>query len=279
MHNRHSHSVYLLTRFQLTNVEEPDEERMVRMALEDLKPAVTVEYDADSQVLSVYHRGNLELITQKIGSLDNDAHILNTETIDRLTLWRVHKRIVLSNIKQANVLKWLLIINGGMFIVEIIVGWIAQSTGLIADSLDMLADAMVYALALYAVGHSIKQKLRVAHLTGWLQLILALGALSEVLRRYIFGSHPASELMMSIGLLALIANGFCLWLISGHREQGAHMKASWVFSANDLIANFGVILAGLLVFATGSRYPDLIIGLVISFVLIIGALHILRLKA
>jgi Co/Zn/Cd efflux system component len=166
-----------------------------------------------------------------------------------------------------------------MFCIEIVVGGLAQSTGLIADSLDMFADAAVYGVALYAVGHSVQMKVRAAHMAGWLQVILAVGALSEVLRRSIFGSEPVSELMMYFGAIALIANIACLVLIAKSRDSGAHMKASWIFSANDVIANLGVILAGFLVALTGSRYPDLLIGLVIGVIVLNGARRILQLKS
>ncbi|PTN08610.1 cation transporter [Nitrosomonas aestuarii] len=181
--------------------------------------------------------------------------------------------------KEATILKWLLAINATMFFVELSVGWFAQSTALMADSLDMFADAAVYGLALYAVGHSTRMKLRVAHLSGWIQVVLALGALSEVFRRFVFGSEPVSTLMMSFGLVALIANIICLILISRNKEGGAHMKASWIFSANDVIANLGVILAGFLVALTNSPYPDLVIGLVIGSIVLNGARRILRLES
>jgi Co/Zn/Cd efflux system component len=180
---------------------------------------------------------------------------------------------------EAGILKWLLAINGIMFVIEITVGWWAQSTGLIADSLDMFADAAVYGVALYAVGHSVRVKLRAAHFSGWLQIILALGALGEVVRRLVFGSEPVSTLMMSFGLVALAANVTCLLLIARSRDSGAHMKASWIFSANDVIANLGVILAGGLVAWTGSRYPDLVIGLIIGLIVLNGARRILQLKS
>lgn len=278
-HDNQSDASHLLTHFKVPKMDCPSEERMIRMVLEDVKPKVTIQCDIPNRSVSIYHQNNLELITRKMESLNYGAYVVNTETIDSETLTSIHQQNEEFDIKQAGILKWLLMINGLMFIVEMTIGWIAQSTGLIADSLDMLADAMVYGLALYAVGHTVKKKLKVAHLSGWLQLLLALGALFEVFRRYWFGSDPTSDLMMMIGLLALIANVVCLWLISGHREQGAHMKASWIFSANDVIANTGVILAGGLVAWTGSRYPDLIIGLIIGLVVLFGAIRILKLKA
>jgi Co/Zn/Cd efflux system component len=128
------------------------------------------------------------------------------------------------------------------------------------------------------VGRSSQLKHRAAHISGWLQVVLAIGVLSEVARRFIYGSEPISELMMAFGFIALIANVWCLVLIFKSKDSGTHMKASWIFSANDVIANVGVILAGVLVAATGSAYPDLIIGLIIGLIVLNGARRILQLK-
>lgn len=178
---------------------------------------------------------------------------------------------------EAKTLRWLLAINAVMFVVEIIAGWLAQSTGLIADSLDMFADAAVYGLALYAVGHAGRQ-LRAARLSGWLQLLLALGALAEVLRRWLTGSAPEPLPMMGIALLALVANLACMAMLARYCEGGAHMKAGWIFSTNDVLANLGVILAGALVAWTGSNVPDLVIGMLIGMLVLNGARRILNLR-
>ena len=164
------------------------------------------------------------------------------------------------------------------FVVEMTAGLIAQSTGLIGESLDNFSDAAVYGLALYAVGHSVKMQVRAAHLAGVLQLILAVGVLVEVVRRFVFGSEPESLVMMAIAFVALIANTSCLLLISKHREGGAHMKASLIFSANDVVINLGGITAGALVAWTGSNYPDLIIGTITGGIVLNGARRILALK-
>ena len=170
----------------------------------------------------------------------------------------------------------LLAINAVMFLAEIILGWIAESTGLIADSLDMLADAGVYGLSLYAIGRGIQKQASAAAISGILQIILGAGVLIEVLRRFLFGSEPESVLMMAVGSVALVANVYCLMLIARHRNAGVHMRASWIFSTNDVIANVGVILSGGLVWFFGSRYPDLFVGAVISTVVVWGGIKILR---
>lgn len=172
---------------------------------------------------------------------------------------------------------WLLLaINGAMFLVEAITGWLAESTGLLADSLDMLADAAVYGTALCAVGSSTALKYRAARVSGWIQIALGVGVIAEVCRRLILGSEPVSTLMIFVGGVALAANVTCLILLAKHRSGQVHMRASWIFSKNDVIANTGVIVSGLLVMWSGSRIPDLLIGAVVSTLVVRGGLMILN---
>ncbi len=183
--------------------------------------------------------------------------------------------IEITDREQSRVLWQLLAINGVLFVVELAVGWWAQSTGLIADSIDMLADATIYAIGLYAVGKTAAHKARAALLSGYFQGGLALLILVDILRRMIYGSEPVSLLMMGMGVVALIGNVICLLLINRHKDGEVHMRASWIFSKNDVVANIGVIVAGALVLWTGSRWPDLIIGLLIVGVVLRGAMQII----
>lgn len=178
---------------------------------------------------------------------------------------------------EASVLRILLAINFGMFIVATAIGIIAESTSLIASGIDMLADATVYGISLYAVGKSALYERRAANFSGYFQIGLAVVVLAEVIRRYFQGADPSSTLMMTIAFLSLIANVICLVLLAKHRDGKVHMKASWIFSENDLYANVGVILAGFLVYYFRSPIPDLLIGAIISIIVLRGALTILRL--
>jgi cation diffusion facilitator family transporter len=172
---------------------------------------------------------------------------------------------------------WLVLwINATMFLLEFSWGWRAGSSGLLADALDMLADAVVYTLSLVAVGRSLKQQRRAAELSGWLQIALAVLVLADAVRRFIGGSEPLSGPMMVVGLLALIANVVCLFLVRRHRDGGVHMHASVIFSTNDTVANVGVIVAGVLVAWSGSSLPDLLIGAAISLLVLRGGQRILH---
>jgi len=176
---------------------------------------------------------------------------------------------------QRQVLYWLLGINATMFI-EMGIGLLADSTALIADSLDMLADAVVYGVALYAIGKSLLHKANAARISGFFQMALGVLIIIDIVRRSIYGSEPVSGLMMAMGAVALIANVICLVIIRKQRNEEVHMRASWIFSANDVIANLGVIFAGVLVFWLDSRWPDLVIGVIVSCVVLRGAKMILE---
>ncbi len=184
--------------------------------------------------------------------------------------------IEIKNNGESKVLIILLSINAVMFITEFVFGWLCESTGLIADSLDMLADALVYGVGLYAVGKSLRIKANSAMLSGCLQITLGTGVLLDIIRRTIMGSKPDSVFMISVSLVALIANVICLVLLAKHRDGEVHMRATWIFTKNDVIANLGVITAGILVAYFSSAIPDLIIGFIISAVVIRGGVQIIN---
>lgn len=180
------------------------------------------------------------------------------------------------NDAQRSTLRVVLVINAAMFLTEIVVGIVAGSTGLIADSLDMLADASVYAISLYAVGRAARIRRGAATASGVLQLILGIGVLAEAGRRFVSGGEPVGFLMMGMGVVALTANLYCLRLIAKHKGGDVNFRASYIFSANDVIANIGVIISGLIVKLSGSQIPDLVIGILIAAVVIRGGVKILK---
>lgn len=265
--------------FSVPKMDCPSEERMIRLVLNGLPELNSLSFDLTSRQVRAFHDGPVDLITTKLESLGLGATLLGTQPASQEAASANSASEELTASKEASTLKILLGINAAMFVIEMGAGLIAQSAGLVADSLDMFADAAVYGLALYAVGRSARLQVRAAHLAGFFQIVLALGVLVEVARRFLYGSEPESMLMMGIGAVALVANVSCLLMIYGHREGGAHMKASWIFSANDVLANIGVIAAGALVAWTGSSYPDLVIGTIVGLIVLNGARRILALRA
>lgn len=179
---------------------------------------------------------------------------------------------------QRRVLIYALTINASFFLVEMAAGLLSRSMGLVADSLDMLADALVYSISLFAIGKTTEFKKRTARIAGYAQLILAVTGISEVVRRFVSHEGPPEFItMMTVSFLALIANAVTLILLQKARSKEAHIRASMIFTTNDILINAGVIVAGVLVYWLGSAIPDLVVGGLVFMVVIRGAIRILAL--
>jgi len=180
-----------------------------------------------------------------------------------------------ANRHERRILIIVLIINAGMFIAEFSAGLLSASTALLADSLDMLADAVVYALGLFALGRASHWRARAALTSGVLQLLLGLGVAVEAIWKMTAGSLPDAATMGLFGVIALVANTLCFLLLTRFRDGDINLRATWICSRNDMIGNLGVLLAAALVIWTASPLPDIIIGLLIATVVIYSAWRII----
>ncbi len=175
---------------------------------------------------------------------------------------------------QRRVLTIALTLNATMFVVGLVAGLIGQSSGLIADSLDMLADATGYVITLAAIERSAGFKANSALFSGSALLILGVGVLMDVVRRIIVGSEPASFLMIGAAALSLAVNGGVLRMLSRFRDGEIHLRATFIDTRVDVVANLAVILAGIIVLITGYRYADLMVGAAIGVYVIKEALEL-----
>lgn len=265
--------------FEVPKMDCPSEEKLIRLTFAGNDAVKKLEFDLPARKLTVIHDNEALEVLKKLEPLGFGAKLKSTATVelDSDDVIAIAKEVE-NDPKEAKVLKQLLVINLSMFFVEIVMGIIAHSAGLISDSMDMFADAAVYGISLYAVGKAVSLQKSAARLSGYLQLALALFAFSEVIRRYFYGSEPLAGYMIGISILALVANVTCLLLISKQRTGTVHMEASYIFSTNDVIANVGVIGAGLMVSYFKSPIPDLAVGFIIAVIVIRGAVSILKIS-
>ena len=178
--------------------------------------------------------------------------------------------------RQQRVLRVVLAINAAMFLVELGAGIVAHSTALLADSADMLGDAIVYAFSLYAVGRGVTWQARAALLKGGVMAAFGAGILVEVGAKLTRGVSPSADLMSGVGLLALVANGAVLAFLWRHRADDLNMRSVWLCSRNDVVANAGVVLAALGVGIIGSPWPDIAVGLAIAGLFMTSSLGVIR---
>ena len=178
--------------------------------------------------------------------------------------------------KQSKTLWIVLAINGVMFCVEMVVGILAGSVALQADSLDMMSDTLVYGFSLYAIGKSHRWRAGSALLKGSIMAIFGVGVLIQSCYKFLAGGIPESNFMIAMSLIALAANLSCLMLLSRHKSDDINMRSTWICSRNDIIANSSVFVAAALVAITNSMLPDVIVGLLITCIFIKSAVSVLR---
>jgi Co/Zn/Cd efflux system component len=262
----------LKSEYHIPKMDCPSEENIIRMKLDGVQVIKKLEFDIENRKLAIIHTRENEEIRSRLESLNLGAKLTLTDSFDETELR-------LEDADDQSKLLWsVLIINFGFFVIEMTTGLISNSMGLVADSLDMLADSFVYGLGLWAVGSTILRKKKVARLSGYFQLMLAFWGIIEVIRRFFhFESIPDYRMMIGVSIFALIANAVCLFLLLKSKRNEAHMRASMIFTSNDVIINGGVIAAGILVLLFQSKYPDLIIGSLVFLIVVRGAIRILKL--
>lgn len=258
------------TVFSIQKMDCSAEEQLIRLKLAAFSHISSLEFDIPHRRLDIYHTQDYRPILAAINGLQLGATVVHTGEAGDIGSAGDPRR-------QRKLLLQVLSINFFFFALELLTGFIANSMGLVADGLDMLADSLVYGLALFAVGGTVAAKKKIARASGYFQFLLALLGMAEVVRRFLgFGDIPAFQVMIVISLLALAGNAASLYLLQQNRSDEAHMQASVIFTSNDVIINLGVIAAGVLVYATRSKIPDLVIGSIVFVIVARGAWRIFQ---
>jgi Co/Zn/Cd efflux system component len=260
------------TSFYIKDMDCTSEEQMIRMRLEDMEGISGLEFDLVQRRLDVFHDVSPTALADVLAPLNLGA---------RQVEHREDVEISTEDDDASNrvPLMWAFAINFILFVGELVAGILSGSMGLVADSLDMLADAFVYALSLAAVGGSLLRKRRLAAGSGYLQGGLALLGLAEVVRRFLAPSGaPNVGPMIVVSLVALAANVATLLVLRRTKRGEAHIEASWIFTSNDIKVNVLVILAGLLVWWSSSQMPDLLVGGLIFLIVANSTRRILALS-
>lgn len=172
---------------------------------------------------------------------------------------------------------WLVVaLNLGFGVIEVVGGLVAGSQALLADSLDFLGDGTITLLGLLALGWAATARAKIAYAQGLFLLTLGIGVIGVAIWRAMTATAPEAELMGGIGFAALAVNVTAALILSRYREGDANVRAVWLFSRNDALANVAVIVAAGLVAWTGKAWPDLAVAAVIAALFLHSAFEILR---
>lgn len=181
-----------------------------------------------------------------------------------------------AKVEQRRVLVIVMAINLAMFGIEFGGGVLAGSSSLMADSVDMLGDAFVYVLSLYALRRGPRWEAGAALAKGTIILLFGVVVLVEIVDKITAGVPPSGPLMLAFGGLALMANVACLALLWRFRTGNVNMSSTFECSRNDVISNVGVLAAAGLVSAFDSPWPDVLVASLIAAIFLRSAARVLR---
>ncbi len=180
-------------------------------------------------------------------------------------------------LEKKRVLVWVLMINTIVFFAQFSAAIIAHSSSLLADSLDMLGDAITYGVSLYAATRGDRWLAKAALLKGILIAVFSLVIYIEVIYKLLYlQTLPKAGLMTIFSIIGLLFNGLCLYLLTHHRNKDINMYSTWVCARNDIIGNVSVLITAGLTVLTLSRWPDIIVGACLASVLFYSAVKILK---
>ncbi len=260
--------------FLVTLMDCPSEAAMIRMQLQGKADVTSVQCNVAERTAEVIHSGEAEAILRALQPLQLGISLLESKP------WNVEETTTPNSASRERLLLWAVLgLYLAFFFIEGFAGYWAGSAGLMADGADMLADALVYGLALMAVSGGAAQQRKAALAAALLQVTVALYAFWEVLERWLNPSSlPDIPWMLYTSTGALAANIACLYLLRQQESSKAHIRASVIFTSNDILANLGVMLAAGLVWFSNSKIPDLVVGTLVLLLVLHGARRIYQIS-
>lgn len=179
-------------------------------------------------------------------------------------------------IKERRVLRVVLAINVGTFLMMVAASAVSGSSSLLSGTLDNFGDAVTYALSLAVLGSSLTAKARVAFVKGLLIGAAALAVALQIVWSLANPGVPAVETMGVAAMLNLGANAACLWLLTPYRHGDVNMASAWVCSRNDIYEGCAVIMTTFAVWLFGSGWPDLVVAAILLALFTKSAAQVIR---
>ncbi len=159
---------------------------------------------------------------------------------------------------------FVVLLNAGYGVIEMVGGFLSDSQALKADALDFMGDGLISFLGLLAIAWRPIWRARSALIQGIFLGTLGVFVLASNIYRVFVQEQPEAELMGAFGLVALVINVTAALLLLPHRSGDANARAVWLFSRNDALGNLAVVIAAVLVAWIDSPWPDLGVAFVIA---------------
>ena len=170
-----------------------------------------------------------------------------------------------------------LVANFAMFLVEIVASHVGDSMSLQADALDFFGDSANYAISLFVVGMALTARARASLFKSATMALFGIWVIGSAVYRAVVGSSPEPIMMGGVAMMALVVNVGVAALLFTYRNGDSNRQSIWLCSRNDAIGNVAVMLAAAGVFASSSRWPDLVVAALSAGLNLSAALRVMRL--
>lgn len=168
-----------------------------------------------------------------------------------------------------------LILNFSMFLLENVQGVLSHSLSLRADAIDFLGDSANYFITLFVFSSAIRTKAKVSLLKALFMFGFGVWVLGEAIIRFSNDSVPDPFTMSWVGTLALIVNGLVAFILYKFKDGDSNMQSVWLCSRNDAIGNLAVLFASAGVYYFSSKWPDLIVAIIMAFLSVTASYKVL----
>ena len=170
-------------------------------------------------------------------------------------------------------------LNAGFVILEVVVGYLYHSLGLVSDAGHKLID--VFALILALVGFRLASRVNYHKISAGIALfnalilLIAVGVIiAESIAKF---SHPepvsGSAMSWTAGV-GILVSGISALLLMRHRKD-INTRAAFLHMATDSLLSLGVVISGIVISRTGANVIDPVVSLVIAAVILFNTVRLL----
>jgi cobalt-zinc-cadmium efflux system protein len=179
-------------------------------------------------------------------------------------------------------------LNTGFVLLEAVYGLLAGSIALVADAGHNLADVLGLVLAWWASSltqkapsarrtYGFKRSSILASLINAVVLLVGVGGIAvEAVRRLGEPAAVDGDTVMWVAGIGILVNGFTAFLFMSGRKDDLNIRGAFLHMASDAVVSLGVVLAGLVIAATGWLWLDPAVSLIIAAIIVIGTWSLLK---
>ncbi|MES2077341.1 MAG: cation diffusion facilitator family transporter [Pseudomonadota bacterium] len=172
--------------------------------------------------------------------------------------------------------------------VEFTYGFIANSTALMADAGHNLSDVLGLMLAWGAAilakrapnrryTYGLRGSSMLAALFNGMLLMAACGAIAWEAVQQLLHPNPVAGLTVSlVAAVGIAINGFSAWLFLAGSKGDINIRGAYLHMAADAAISLGVLVAGLVVMATGWSWLDPLVSMAIVALIVWGTWSLLH---